>query len=658
MARIGDVPMRAFSYDPRRRKLSVRREHRPKQGEATMRFKTMATITAALFFAAGLGFVTQEMNLSHLFGQAFLLRPFPQSSADRLRLLLVYGGQRSFIYLFGAALLGCSWLTWAVRNLKDTATQTNISLALFGLNAVLGGFALQQQVSMWKTSAGWIAAGIFFVQAVGYCWLLLKTPKDGTALQTAATEPGTELLREQWAQQIHEAAAQQERNRLARELHDSIKQQLFSINVNAATVQTRWQEDERGAKDALARVRNSVREAMAEMEALLHNLRPAPLETIGLIEALRQQCEALQYRTGAQVITELGELPADNELPVGAQDALFRITQEALANIARHARAQTVRVQLHRQTHGDEDVLWLKIADDGGGFASTEAYTGMGLANIRARVFEIGGALQVDSRAGEGTSLTVSVPLLANEQRNLRRELRLAFVFTLVGFLISGSWLLSHSGPYWPAAGLPLFALSAWRAYRVAQSLRRMKTAGSLAAKQTLELQGQLRQLAALWIGALFWSLENWHLAAELWHVYLPNETAYLILWPLLTAAAAFRVQQTLRAQTRLLTRQEFVRVLTHWRQWALLFLAAALTFLFARPGILAYPILRQILIWRGYGPQLAQPSFQPLRAFWVATLVLLLYCLFLLAWQWWVNRPAPKTPLVKGTYDPSRIGG
>ena len=138
-----------------------------------------------------------------------------------------------------------------------------------------------------------------------------------------AFEPSVESQREQWAQQIHEAAAQQERNRLARELHDSIKQQLFSINVSAATVQARWENDDAGARAALEAVRGSVREAMAEMEALLHNLRPAPLETLGLVEALRQQCESLQYRAGAQVTAEIGELPANMELPLARKTPSF-----------------------------------------------------------------------------------------------------------------------------------------------------------------------------------------------------------------------------------------------------------------------------------------------------------------------------------------------
>lgn len=608
-----------------------------------MRFKTMATITAVIFVAAGFGFAFAEMNLIRYFGQNFQLAwPLPELAATRMAYLKMHGSMRSFVELFGVMLLGCGLLTWAIRGTKDSAAQMNASLALFGLNAIAGAVALEQ-FNRGGGAAGWITVGIFFAQAIGYCWLVVSKPKaEKTALAIAA-ESGTVVLREQWVQQIREAAAQQERNRLARELHDSIKQQLFSINVNAATVQARWGNDAAGAKSALEAVRGSVREAMAEMEAMLHNLRPAPLETIGLVEALRQQCESLQYRTGANVTAEIGELPTNKEFPPGAQDAVFRIAQEALANVARHARATNVRVRLHRQTLGDEDTLWLKIEDDGSGFNAANAAAGMGLANIRSRVLEIGGSLQLESCEGEGTSLTVNLPLASTESRKLRRELRNAFVFTLVGFLVAGFWILDHAGAYWPLAGLSVYVLSGLVCFRVAKSIRQMKAGSALQPKQTLELQSRLRQSVAALIGALMWSWETWHITAERWHVYIPNETVILTLWPLLVAYAVYRVHQSLRTQMRSLSAGEFLQSLNHWWKWVSVFLTAAILFLYANPGIMAYPFLRQILIWRGYGPQLSKPGFQPFRAFWLATLVLLLYWLGLTVWQLWLKRLAMK---------------
>ncbi len=153
-------------------------------------------------------------------------------------------------------------------------------------------------------------------------------------------------LRQNLLHQASESATQQERNRLGRELHDSIKQQIFSISMGAAAVQVRWETDPQGAREALGDVRRSAQEVMVEMNALLQQLAPAPLEKVGLVQALRDQCEALGYRTGAEVITAFGTLPDDDLLPPGGQESLFRVVQEALSNIARHARAGHVYLYL------------------------------------------------------------------------------------------------------------------------------------------------------------------------------------------------------------------------------------------------------------------------------------------------------------------------
>jgi two-component sensor histidine kinase len=209
--------------------------------------------------------------------------------------------------------------------------------------------------------------------------------------------------------QIGEAAAQEERNRLARDLHDSIKQQLFSINISAAAAQERWERDPDGARAMLADVRRSAKEAMVEMQALLHQLRPEALSSMkGVIEALREQCEALGYRSGAQVTVELGEEIPDDRLPPGAQEALFRIAQEALANVARHSRAQHVRVGLGR---GQDEWAVLEVEDDGQGFGPEVEASGMGLRNLRERAESLQGILKIESIPGTGTKVTVWIPL-------------------------------------------------------------------------------------------------------------------------------------------------------------------------------------------------------------------------------------------------------
>ena len=169
--------------------------------------------------------------------------------------------------------------------------------------------------------ARFIAGALF--SAVGVAWFL-----QYTHIRLKAREEEIRDLRANLTARVHDTAAQQERNRLARELHDSIKQQIFGISMGAAAVEARWDSDPQGAKEALARVRRSAQEAMVEMDAVLQHLSPAPLEKVGLVQALRDQCKALGYRTGAEVAVQFGALPTDDQLPPGAQESLFRIAQE------------------------------------------------------------------------------------------------------------------------------------------------------------------------------------------------------------------------------------------------------------------------------------------------------------------------------------------
>lgn len=214
-----------------------------------------------------------------------------------------------------------------------------------------------------------------------------------------------------WLHAVREAAAQEERNRLARDLHDSIKQQLFTIQIGAATVRERWDRDPEGARTALDQVERGARAAMVEARALLQQLRPQALSGGGLVEALREQCEALELRTGARVKLELGEPVPDDRLPVEATEALFRMAQEALSNVARHARPQEVTVFLGRR----EDRFALEIRDDGKGFDPAAESAGRGLHNLRERAARLEADLRVTSRPGEGTAIAVGIPLAAEE---------------------------------------------------------------------------------------------------------------------------------------------------------------------------------------------------------------------------------------------------
>ena len=235
--------------------------------------------------------------------------------------------------------------------------------------------------------------------------------------QQVQREQRNVAYRDQLLQQVSKTATQEERNRLARDLHDSIKQQIFSIVVNAAAVKARWESNPAGARKAVDDIERTAQEAQVEMQALLQQLRPTALENVGLIESLRMQCQALGYRIDAEITAELSELPPDELLLVGAQEMIFRIVQEGFANIARHARATHVWLSLRQQ----RDALLVEIGDDGQGFdlaqvnERPQSYGGMGLSNVRERVNDMGGTLTVWSLPGKGTTLHLCIPLVNSQ---------------------------------------------------------------------------------------------------------------------------------------------------------------------------------------------------------------------------------------------------
>jgi signal transduction histidine kinase len=252
-----------------------------------------------------------------------------------------------------------------------------------------------------------------------------------------------ERLRSTYEVQIRSAAAQEERNRLARDLHDSIKQQIFVIQTAAATAQARIDSDRPGAVAALEQVRTSAHDAMTEMEAMLDQLRAVPLENRGLVAALKKQCEALQHRTGAIVRFDLGPLCPSEALRPGVQEAVFRIAQEAMSNIARHARAAHVTVALG-EADGD---LVLAIEDDGLGFDAVRASAGMGIGNMRARADGAGGRLELRSAPGQGTSWRLRVPCLPHRMSERHLHRRRALIWGALSAAFTGFSVVSALYP-------------------------------------------------------------------------------------------------------------------------------------------------------------------------------------------------------------------
>ena len=295
---------------------------------------------------------------------------------------------------------------------------------------------MSQQIAIWRPGTGEWAAHLLVAIAASLLFLWYTAgqefpPGRLTTLFGGGRAVPAGNLRSRYEQQIREAAAQEERNRLARELHDSIKQQIFVIQTAAATAQTRFNGDSEGSRGALRQVRTSAHDVMTEMEVMLDQLRAEPLENAGLVAALKKQCEALGFRTGAHVEFQVDELPASTALAPGAQQALLRVAQEALANVSRHARATHVWVRLGKTSEGME----LTVRDDGAGFDPNQSRGGMGTANMHARAEEFGGTFELASRPGGGTSVRFWLPRAAGVGPG--RYLRTLQALWLVGFLFT-----------------------------------------------------------------------------------------------------------------------------------------------------------------------------------------------------------------------------
>jgi two-component system nitrate/nitrite sensor histidine kinase NarX len=217
------------------------------------------------------------------------------------------------------------------------------------------------------------------------------------ANQAAITMVNTELYGHAQA-----LAVLEERQRLARNLHDAINQSLFSAGLIAEVLPRLWDRDQQEARRSLEDLRRLTRGAMAEMRALLAELRPSTLTDADLGDLLRLLGNAFTGRTNIPAtVTILGQ----GDLPAEVQVAIYRVCQEALNNIAKHAKASQVEINV-RQEPGS---LELHIRDDGRGFDTSEQMPPghYGLSMMRERAETVGALLTVTSQPGHGTELTI-----------------------------------------------------------------------------------------------------------------------------------------------------------------------------------------------------------------------------------------------------------
>jgi signal transduction histidine kinase len=210
--------------------------------------------------------------------------------------------------------------------------------------------------------------------------------------------------------QTQRRAADQERTRLARELHDSIVQDVFSLAAHSRTIQVSSQmggprAEERiqaGAADLIELSRS----ALTSLRALIFELRPPALEDHSLIDAVRAYAASMARRSSIPI--EVIDARVGTSLSDAASEHVYRLVQEALHNVARHAQAEQVTV---RFTTEDQGVLVVEIVDDGVGFELSRVAEGhLGLVTMRERAEVLEGTLDVSSQLGGGTRVCLRAP--------------------------------------------------------------------------------------------------------------------------------------------------------------------------------------------------------------------------------------------------------
>ncbi|MFC0561801.1 HAMP domain-containing sensor histidine kinase [Halalkalibacter alkalisediminis] len=211
--------------------------------------------------------------------------------------------------------------------------------------------------------------------------------------------------RAQMQETVKKAAVTEERQRLARDLHDAVSQQLFAISMMTAAIKQNIQHMSGSTIEQVNMVENMANTAQAEMRALLLHLRPAHLEGKSLANGLNQLFNELKqkYKMDVHVLIE-----EQLTIPKGIEDQLFRMIQEAISNVLRHAKANQLEFQL-KQTGQDVKV---KLIDNGVGFdPKTAQQSSYGLHTMRERVTEIGGTLQIVSVPNKGTQIEANIPI-------------------------------------------------------------------------------------------------------------------------------------------------------------------------------------------------------------------------------------------------------
>lgn len=303
-----------------------------------------------------------------------------------------------------------------IYHLKPVAFATPTNLALYQTFFLLMTFIMFMVALPVGALFGWLVSRglrrrLVTLSAASQSWSkgdFSVTPRDRSGDEIGELTRNLNGMAEQLQTLIHtndELARVEERNRLARDLHDTVKQQTYATRMQLTAAKNLLGSDPNAAAGHIDTALQLNRDTQQELKLIIDELRPAALQGKGLAQALKEYAGRWQEHTGIRVNTTVsGERP----LPFEVEQTLYRVLQEALANIARHAEADSVGLSLGM----NPEKVTLIVADNGRGFDVNEVPpSSYGLAGMRARLSEVSGTLHVESTLSAGTTITAEVQL-------------------------------------------------------------------------------------------------------------------------------------------------------------------------------------------------------------------------------------------------------
>lgn len=398
-------------YDITERK-QAQQELERRVAERTHELATLNSIAAVAsrsldlkeIFGDTLDKILQVMGME--FGAAYRIEPSPEDSAGQSQPNpMVYRGfsdesirfMSSLPYAasaFNNALEAAATGTPTVWEIKDAPRG-------IGLQQAMEKIGIQQVVTVPLTTKGKLVGVVNLATRNSR----IVAPEEVALLAAVGQQVGIAVENARLYDQAEQSAALAERTRLARELHDSVTQSLYSVTMYAEAAQLLLTAGNHlTAAEHLRELRATAQEALGEMRLLIYDLRPLALAKRGLAEALHERLETVEARGGIK--PEL-QVEGAERLSLAVQQELYHIAREALNNVIKHAHAQRVRVQLLVS----ERSACLEIDDDGVGFDSIARRGGLGLAGMKERAQKIGGKLEIASAIGKGTQIKLEVPL-------------------------------------------------------------------------------------------------------------------------------------------------------------------------------------------------------------------------------------------------------